>query len=245
MLGVVSSSRETTRDLPPQDWPNFFYRNGTVPLGILPRTQTTRLLGGDPGDYYIVLDPSPLTSNQVIEFRKHGLHVPDHEVFRLEQTKPTSWWDERDCMFLIPSLKKEDNILLVMAFSGILSGTTVDFVVLCDSNPGSWKLQRPRCKVFSLGAYPDQAQAIFQSRYTESLRWTDVRLQAPELMDITDTVEIASGNDLVRIVVSIRSKNYKKNPGSTDCLVIEIVRIQAKNQKQDKARSEPTLFRKR
>jgi hypothetical protein len=84
-----------------------------------------------------------------------------------------------------------------MRFSGIVQGDVVDLVVLCD-----YRDMEPVGKVFKLGQYRRQEAIVFRERNrNKSVYWTELELEAPEILLLRNCIEIVVKSQVFSISV--------------------------------------------
>jgi len=180
--------------------PKLFYRDGRLPLTGFGENMFRQVCLFDATDYYILIDPITADAASLSTFRDSAVHVPFDDIFRLEVTFPNSLWDVTDRVFLRPKPYSWARYPMVMAlaFHGTLAGRVVHLVVLCD-----YRKQVPIGKVFMRSQYCRQAAVIFQGRYrNDSIYWADLEMQAPNILLLSNCVEIRLGNQTFRISAS-------------------------------------------
>jgi hypothetical protein len=180
--------------------PRLFYRDGRLPLAGFGGNLVKQIRIFDTTDYYILIDPVAADAASLSTFRDRAVHVPFNDIFRLEDAVPETLWDVTDRAFLRPKPHSWTRypMLIALAFQGTLAGKVVHLVVLCD-----YRKQVPIGKVFRRGQYRRQAAMIFQGRYrNDSTYWADLEMQAPNILLLSNRVEVRLGNQTFRISVS-------------------------------------------
>ena len=82
-------------------------------------------------------------------------------------------------------------------FCGIIVGKEVLLIVLCD-----YRIEVLICKVFIWDKYRRQAVMIFNRRYrNNSIFWADLEIQAPNLLDLNNSIEVIIGAEVISIAV--------------------------------------------
>jgi len=180
--------------------PRLFYRDGNFPLAGFGRSAIHQHGLFEVTDYYILIDPVATSLMSSSAFRDRAVHVPLDNVFTLRETVPQTLWDFTDRVFLRPKPYNwiQFPMAIAMSFRGTIAGKKVSLVVLCD-----YRTQVPICKVFIWDKYRRQAEMIFHGRYrNDSIFWADLEIQAPDLLNLNDSVEITVGAEVVSISVS-------------------------------------------
>jgi hypothetical protein len=179
--------------------PKLFVRDLTLPLaGFFDPNFDHRRTLDDMTEYYILTDPKPNVSSN--SFRNCALHIPSNDTFELEDAVPETLWDVTDKVFLKP---KPYNwirypMVIAMEFRGVLLGKNMELVVLCQYKEGDLF---PSCKVFWRGSYPREETIIFQQRRNrqESIYWSQFEIDAPYILDLSNSVERKVGRRDIRI----------------------------------------------
>jgi len=180
--------------------PRLFYRDGKFSLAGFWGDEIHQVRLFDYTDYYILIDPITANSPSLFTFRDCAVHVPFDDIFTLEDTVPETLWDVTDFVFLRPNSYSWTRypMVLAMAFYGTLAGRAIHLIALCD-----YRKEVPICRVFRRSQYHRQAAMIFQGKYrTESIYWADLAMQAPEILLLSNCVEIRVGNQVFSITVS-------------------------------------------
>ena len=182
--------------------PRLFCRDGSL-VGF--GGKSWRILDRfDVTSYYILIDPITTNiSSYSSSFRERAIHVPFDDVFRLADKVPESLWDFRDRVFLRPKpyTWTQYPTAIAMAFRGSLARTNLELIVLCD-----YRDEFPTCKIFQRHEYSHQVEMIFSGRHrSESIFWEEIAIDAPEILQLSDCVELRVRNDVYRISASFET----------------------------------------
>lgn len=176
--------------------PNLFYRDGIIPLAGFGRCDVDEPDGLDVPEYDILIDPVIADTRALSTFRDSAVHVPFGDVLELDNAVPENLWDVTDRVFLRPKSYSWTRypMVIAMEFSGTLAGNKVRLVVLCD-----YRKPPPKLQIFEWDTYRHQAAMIFKRKTlkNDSMLWTDLESQAPELLALKDSVELIRARDEV------------------------------------------------
>ena len=156
-------------------------------------------------------------------FRRDALHLPLHGIFRLEDIVPQTLWDVTDRILLRPRphVSQQYPMVIAIAVSGTIVSKPVRLIILVDYRSGGG----PVCQVFNRDKYPRQAAMIFDETHrNDSMSWPDLRFRTPDLDNLTDAVEIASGllgYGNFTITVSFREKMVDSLAGTVEVVSME------------------------
>ena len=191
--------------------PNVFYRDGELPLAGFGRNLVKQTHLFDATDYYILLDSAAHRHSSEWGFRSGAVRIPFHsdDLFTLYDVVPTALWDATDRVFLRPKPYTWSRypMVLAAAFEGSLVNSTVSLVVLCDYRSTN---RPPVCKLSERSHFQHEAEMIFKGRHrNESTYWADLELQAPRVLELTDSVDVKVGHQVFTISVSLVQGNVE------------------------------------
>ena len=176
--------------------PNLFYRDGKFPLVGFGRYDVDQRDLLDVPDYHILIDPVIANLRALSTFRDSAVHVPFGDIFELENIVPENLWDVTDRVFLRPKPYSWTRypMVIAMEFSGTLAGNKARLVILCD-----YRKLPPKLRIFEWDTYRHQAAMIFKrtTHRNESILWTDLEIQAPELLALKNSIELKRARDEV------------------------------------------------
>lgn len=169
-------------------------------------------------DIYVIIDWDESKNLLSKSFRTRAIHVPETDIFSLQDAIPETLWDPSDRMLLKPQPYKWSRyqIVLAMRFTAAIPDTP-ELVVLCDAREYPPKavlcVSQDQCRIEDL---------LFRgSRREDSMPWFDLELHAPSIRELSDTIKVDTDSKSYTISVSLRQQRLE--PGSPLDVVLEVV----------------------
>jgi hypothetical protein len=154
---------------------------------------------GDRPIYYILIDGTPGFSDRSLAFLDGAIHIPELKNFTLAHMVPQALWDARSRTLYKPDPApwSRYNMVIAMLFTGYIMRQAVQFVVLCDYRDGE---TFPKCLIFQRGDFSRETNGVlYGSSQNHSIYWVDLELQAPNLCQLGDSMELQIENQVYNI----------------------------------------------
>lgn len=186
--------------------PKLYHRDPMFNLVHLPNKRVKYVTQIRVTDVYLLTEFNFDYNKMLVNYRKGSVHIPEHDMFDLDDAVPESLWDIESRLFLRPRPNPWQRYDMVLATLFVSNALRHPLVALCD-----YRESIPRAKIFQRsGSDAHIHNVIFQERCREnSMSWTDLELQVPAVRNLQSSVIVELGNTTTRVSVSCKMSTEK------------------------------------
>lgn len=187
--------------------PNLYHRDPRFHMVYLkPQLQDEDIALFPITDVYLLTEFDLNYNGILAHYREGSIHVPEHDLFSLDEVVPQAQWDTESRLFLGVQPNGINTYDMVFAMSSLADSLRTLFIVLCDC-----RYNPPSTRLFTYDRHIRIHDVVFQARHKEkSMSWIDLELHIPEVKDLRNSVLIRAQNTLTKVSVSCKYSNEEE-----------------------------------